>query len=331
MPRNPDADVIIVGAGVAGCAAAATALELGYSVAIIEAGSAGPLPAPLRSPDLNRAADAAAWWWDDPYLAGRGIGGGSAVNGMVVQMPTDRSDEADWVWSQIQPETAPVGPLVDELAAVAGGECEAATLMVRNGTRLTAADLWLQPSEQLVVQARSTVSAEDVDRWRVDRAVFVAAGALRSPGLVGAEAAPLRDHKSAVVEFELPDRLRNRSTDAPVATALLRRGDVQIVVLERAGKDPARGALIVSAMVEDSDGSTLNGGAAHAQSLLAAVGLVGERSDAPAPVAHACCTLTGIDTEVPVIDASTLPELPSVNPMVTVAAHARRRVHSLLS
>ncbi len=34
--------------------------------------------------------------------------------------------------------------------------------------------------------------------------------------------------------------------------------------------------------------------------------------------------LANLDTPVPVVDASTLPELPAVNPMLSVAAHARR-------
>ncbi|NNE96266.1 MAG: NAD(P)-binding protein, partial [Acidimicrobiales bacterium] len=107
--------VRIVGAGVAGCAAAATALELGYQVTVYEAGPGHPLPPALRSPDLNRARSAHRWWWPHSYLAGRGLGGSSAVNGMVLQMPLEPSPEATWAWMALDPAHAEPGPLAVRL------------------------------------------------------------------------------------------------------------------------------------------------------------------------------------------------------------------------
>jgi len=242
---------------------------------------------------------------------------------MVLQRPPKLSPEVDWAWDAFDPQPASPGALVRELDA-AGASVEVALLSVRNGSRRTAADVWLQPSEGLHVMARATVSAADIAAWSAaGRSVLVAAGVFGSPGLVHAVANPAKDHPSAVVGFALPTHLQNTTTDEPTATAIIRRGGVQLLVLERAGSDPHRGALIVSAMVEPVRQDALAAGVDDAVQLLAEVGIQGHVQPGPAPVAHACCTLTGVATAVPVVDASTLPALPSVNPMVAVAAHAR--------
>jgi hypothetical protein len=112
---------------------------------------------------------------------------------------------------------------------------------------------------------------------------------------------------------------------------LIRFGDVQILVLEHTDATREFGALIVSAMVDEPHSTPLADGIDAAIHLLDQLGIVGTATGRPAPVAHACCTLTGIDTSVPVVDAATLAELPSVNPMLTVAGHARRETLRLLA
>ncbi|MBT8495048.1 MAG: hypothetical protein KJO07_18525 [Deltaproteobacteria bacterium] len=327
-------DVVVVGCGVAGCAAAATAIELGFDVTVYEAGSAGPLPSALRSPDLNRAAEAPDWWWPDPYPAGRGLGGGSAVNGMIVQQPPLMDEMLWWAWNGFDPVASEPGPMARRVIEVAGARRDTAVepvwLSVRDGFRQTAADVWLNAHPNLSVQSGVTVSASDVQAWSsAGRRVLLAAGAHRSPELVGLEPRPARDHRSAVVGFTVPADLRS-SGDRPAGTALIRLGDVQILVLEHTDSTREWGALIVSAMVDQSHSTLLADGIRAAIELLDDFGVAGTVRDEPAPVAHACCTLTGIDTGVPVVDAATLPELPSVNPMLTVAAHARRETWRLL-
>lgn len=325
---------MIIGAGVAGCAAAATAIELGRRVVVLEAGSAGPLPAQLRSIDLTEAHQAAGWWWPG-YPAGRGIGGGSAVNGMVVQRPAadDRSAfgldaEVAWAWAALAPVPFEPGALSSALAQLADQgrwRVEPAPLAVRRRRRLTAADTWLrQGNDLLAVHGGREVTRGDVRAWARHRIVLVAAGALRSPALVGVDPRPMLDHRAAVLTLDLPASLRTLGPDAPAATMILRAGHVQVLVMDHTGRDRAGAALIVMSMKEDPDGTVLGDGLAAARDLVASAGLQGSIAPEPSPVAHACCTLTGLDLPVPVVDASTLAALPEATPMLVVAAHARR-------
>ena len=323
-----DRSVYIVGAGVAGCAAAFTALELGYRVTVFEAGPGGPLPPALRSADLNNASEASEWWWSADYLAGRGVGGGSAVNGMVVQVPDEMDNELRWAWRTLGRSWAWPGLLGRAVIAAAGDSAKVARLSIRAKQRMTAADAWLYRHPQLKIETDTAVDPRQVRLWvESGQRVLVAAGALRSPDLVSAEPLPARDHQSKVIEFGVPTDLRFDAYEEAVTTVIVRWGDTQGLLLERAGPDPGRGALVVSAMVEGAD---VAGAIAAGLELLGSIGIEGTVSDRPAPVAHACCTLTGLDTIAPVVDASTLPDLPAVNPMVTVAAHARRETLRLL-
>lgn len=329
------ADVIVVGAGVAGCAAAATALESGSRVTVFEAGSSGPLPEILRSPDLTVAAGVEDWWWPGPYPAGRGVGGGSAVNGMVLQRPAagdpavaDLGADLDWAWSAFAPEQVEPGPLARRLAGSVGEQdgwrLESAFLAIRGGRRVTAADVWLTTDPRLTVVGGHEVTAGEIREWARHRTVLVAAGALGSPPLVGVEPQVPLDHRAVVVSFDVNEELRCTEPDRPAASVVLRAGDVQMLVLDHTGGRRDGGALIVMTMVEDPGGERLAAGVAAAHQILRGVGIEGRIEPGSAPVAHACCTLTGVLTPVPVVDASTLRGLPAVTPMLTVAAHARR-------
>ena len=144
--------MVVVGAGSAGCVVAARLAESGAPTVLIEAGPAGAGPrtsgaAGLVDPD----GDPARYWSPLPvlrdsadsgisagngYWMGRGLGGGSAVNGMLV-MPGDRADYDRWAgidgcadWSAetmapwltkaaavLDPEERPVDPETVDLVA----------------------------------------------------------------------------------------------------------------------------------------------------------------------------------------------------------------------
>ncbi len=99
-----DADVIVVGAGAAGLAAAQALSGHGRRVIVLEAGRT--FDRRLLSPDLFQADDVIDAWWPpivheagststpSTYRQGRGVGGGAAINGMV-GVPGDTSTY-DW-------------------------------------------------------------------------------------------------------------------------------------------------------------------------------------------------------------------------------------------
>lgn len=117
-------EVIVVGAGVCGCVMAGRLAEAGLRTALVEAGPAGPLPSRLARGDLAAGRpDGAPDWFrmsaelstgDDgrriPYLQGRGTGGGSAVNGMVLSAGI----EADYTpWHRWLDDPSPPGPVIE--------------------------------------------------------------------------------------------------------------------------------------------------------------------------------------------------------------------------
>ena len=89
--------VVIVGAGVAGCVAARTLVETGVDVLVLEAGPGPARPAVLDSIDHLRSAEAADWWFPDLPRRGRGVGGSSSVNGMVLDA-IHPLDMKRWGW-----------------------------------------------------------------------------------------------------------------------------------------------------------------------------------------------------------------------------------------
>ena len=215
-------DVIVVGAGAAGCVVARRSAASGRRTLLVEAGSAVGTAA-TRGLEALAALDEAGWLWPDvaaevmggsevSYRQGRGLGGGSAVNSLVIS-PGDRRDydrwnEAahgrGWDWESmapwidrvdavLQPEPASLGPFAKALrsAAIDAGHAEGggsahidaagyltAQLAVRAHGRYSAADAYdLTASERsdeaLVVQARSVVDHVVIEG---DQAVGVAFG-----------------------------------------------------------------------------------------------------------------------------------------------------------
>lgn len=151
--------VIVVGAGVGGCVMAGRLAGAGLRTVVLEAGPAGPLPPSLAHggivaggpeivPDwfhMSAELSTAAGGPSVPYLQGRGIGGGSAVNGMVLSAGIE-ADYTGWYrwlqdtpragqssqpghaverWleravHQLRPETRRSGPVADAFDRVVG-------------------------------------------------------------------------------------------------------------------------------------------------------------------------------------------------------------------
>lgn len=123
VPARPD--VIVVGAGSAGCVVARRVAERGLSVVLVEAGPdyATGVPPSISGESFLAAAVEPGWSWTDlmaqrvkgqeprPYLRGRGVGGSSAINAMMgLWGEPDDFDrwERDhgcvgWSWSDVEP------------------------------------------------------------------------------------------------------------------------------------------------------------------------------------------------------------------------------------
>lgn len=161
--------IVVIGAGVAGCVAARTLVERGAEVVLLEAGPGSDRPAVLDGVDHLRSVEATEWWFADLPLRGRGVGGSSAVNGMVLDAihPLDAKrwgwDDADehqkWLLGRWKRTHVDAGPFTTAFAAKATeGFPPAASTAVSGWTgwaplalafdgsqRVSAADAFLTP------------------------------------------------------------------------------------------------------------------------------------------------------------------------------------------
>jgi glycine/D-amino acid oxidase-like deaminating enzyme len=212
------APFVVIGAGVAGCVAARTLTDAGHEVVLLEDGPGPVRPAELEHLDHLGTAAAHDWWYPDPPRRGRGSGGSSAVNGMVLDAidPLDRrrwgwGDEPDhrmsadeaWVlaqWSHTEVESGPFTtvfgecvtrgfPRTDPTALSGAQGWRPLSLAWADGQRVSAADAFLDDAADVRYGTEvaaidgstvTTTAGERIDATHI----LVAAGAVGSPRLL---------------------------------------------------------------------------------------------------------------------------------------------------
>ncbi len=274
---------IVVGAGSAGCVVAARLAEAGEDVVVVEAG-AGTTNTVSRSPSFFDATAAPGLTFAEPFTRGRGVGGSSAVNGMIAT-PGDDAQYRAWGWSDTddafarvrvpveQPAASELGPIDRALLATAS-DADRAVLTRRAGHRVTSYDAYLADVSSVALRAdvevvRITVDAgratavELADGTTIDAdAVVVSAGAIGSPLLLQASGIGgphvgrhLRNHAAQPVDL----RLRPHVPWNPhglVAASFLRRDDVQLLSVNHLGPEVPHGAgFLVVVMSATGEGS----------------------------------------------------------------------------
>ncbi len=217
------APVVIIGGGVAGCVAARTLINDGVSVLLLEAGGGPDRPEELDGLDHLRSTEAADWWFPDLPLRGCGLGGSSAVNGMVLDAMhpldikrwgwEDALEHQRWLldrWPHANvaagPFTAAFGACVREGFPTAAATSETGwtgwaplSLAIDGTKRCSAADAFLTPrgSEEAEVPVRTGATAAKIltgdahpvieltNGERIEAStVLVAAGNAGSPALL---------------------------------------------------------------------------------------------------------------------------------------------------
>ena len=124
---------IVVGAGSAGCVVAARLAEADEDVVVVEAG-AGATNTVSRSPSFFDATAAPGLTFAEPFTRGRGVGGSSAVNGMIAT-PGDDAQYRAWGWSDTDDAFARVRVPVEQPAASELGPIDRALLATSRQAR----------------------------------------------------------------------------------------------------------------------------------------------------------------------------------------------------
>jgi choline dehydrogenase/5-(hydroxymethyl)furfural/furfural oxidase len=262
---------VVVGAGAAGCVVAGRlAARPDDEVVLVEAG-AGSVPGGVRSPSYFDALAEPGWTFPGPIVRGRGLGGSSAINGMVAD-PDGPDGSA--VPSE-PPGAAELGP-VDRALLAAATDSRPVALSRRHGTRVTAADAFLDgvAGDRLVLVPDADVVAVVLDGRRAagvalgdgttidaDR-VVLCAGAIGTPaillrsGIAGPDVGTgLRNHPGVPVLLQLRPGTASDVHGLVTGTAL-RRGDVQVLALNHLGPEkPGWAMLLVVLMTSSSRGS----------------------------------------------------------------------------
>jgi choline dehydrogenase-like flavoprotein len=285
---------VVVGAGAAGCVVAGRLAEAGEEVAVIEAGPA-TVSEGQRGASFFDALAVPERIFPGPFLRGRGVGGSSAVNGMIA-VPGDAEQYASWGWTDVASARDAVRvPMVpatdDELGPIdrallaAAGDAERPALTRRARQRVTAwdaylgagappllgpVDLWAgAPAAAVRFDGDVATGVELADGAIVDGDVVVlCAGAIGTPLLLRASGvdlpgvgAHLRNHAALVVRL----RLRPDVPGDPhglVSGVLLRRDDVQLLAVNHHGPtDPATAGLLVADLASTGVGRVTEDGA----------------------------------------------------------------------
>ncbi len=270
MGRLVVSEVIVVGAGPAGCAATARLLEQGRSVTLIEAGPGPPYPPPVASLDTLAAVAAPGWDWADVvaprrpsgsdsesaprwparYSTGRGVGGGAAVNSLVLTMGDRRhydrwaaeTGHDRWRWSNLEPAYR---ALVERLAptVVTPGPFGSAVAAAATADGLLGDPAGERPRGSLPIDASgirwASVAASATARVPLlSRLVPGADERGRAPGLTlrpDTEVRRPRVVRGRVQGVELAD-----GSVVEAATVVLCAGALRTPMLLAAAADPAR-------------------------------------------------------------------------------------------
>jgi choline dehydrogenase-like flavoprotein len=223
-------DAIVVGAGVCGCVLARRLAEAGLRTVLLEEGPPGPLPPVLVRGHVGVGPESAPDWFRTsaevsttvhgppiPYLQGRGMGGGSAVNGLVLSAGTE-TDYTCWTrwfvdgkrprlgierWlqralSRLRPETSQPGLVAEAFDRVVGDRWRLVhgpnssvlggrgllpvAVARRNRNRLTVADAYLEAP--VVLRPRTAVRRLDHRSGRITGVITTSGDRLRADHVV---------------------------------------------------------------------------------------------------------------------------------------------------
>lgn len=345
---------VVVGAGTAGSVVAGRLAMAGHAVTVVEAGWAVP---PVLSLFDAMAFPGAVF--KGPVVRGRGLGGSGAVNGMLMAIG-DRDQYRSWGWDDVEDALARVRVprttatelgAVDRALLVAAGDAEPATLAMRDGRRVTAADAYLRDAEVTIVSGtevrrivfdgeRATGVRLADGRVLAADAVAVAAGAVGSPTLLRASGVDVggepRNHAGLAVTLRLRE-------DVPVDVhglvtgAVLRRDGVEVAAMNHLGPEtPGHGMLLAVELVPGA----LAAARRLVDDVLAApafdaIVTAATVDEGPVGVHHLTSTLpmgTAVDDDglvaglanVHVVDASVFPDVPQSGPYLPTLLLAER-------